>query len=70
MLNSQRSSWNIEFGTNIMGLNTLYLIYFLVYVVFLAVHLFGVRTLAQRQKYVHPVSGKHVGITCTCVDGM
>jgi hypothetical protein len=54
-LNIQENSWNIEFGVNEMGLNTLFLVFFIYYTIFIAVHYFGVYLFFTSQKYVHPL---------------
>ena len=54
-LNVQQSSWDHEFGTNERGLNTLYLTFCIVYLLFFIVHFVGVWKLRQQLQYVHPI---------------
>jgi len=50
------SHWNKQFGVNEQGLNTLYLVYFFVYTIFVMTHLYGVRKLSRETgAYVHPL---------------
>jgi len=53
--NTQQSAWNTEFGVNIMGLNTLFVVFFVYYTFFLGVHYFGVSLFWKNEKYVHPL---------------
>jgi len=52
-LNSESGAWNREFGVNEMGLNTWYLIYFVIYSVFVGVHSIGAKRLEQTMGYIH-----------------
>ena len=54
-LNVQQSSWDHEFGTNERGLNTLYLTFCIVYLLFFVVHFVGVWRLRKQLQYVHPI---------------
>jgi len=49
------SKWQLEFGSNQMGLQILYLVFFLLYMPFMAVHYYGVYQLSQKLEYVHPM---------------
>jgi hypothetical protein len=50
------SHWNKQFGVNEQGLNSLYLVYFFVYTIFVMTHLYGVRKLSRETAaYVHPL---------------
>jgi len=54
-LNTEQNSWNHEFGVNEMGLNTLFLCFFIFYTIFITVQYFGVYLFWKNQKYVHPL---------------
>lgn len=54
-LNSKQSSFEIEFGTNERGLNTLYLVFGLMYTVFIVVHAIGVYRLRKEIGFIHPI---------------
>jgi len=54
-LNIQENAWNNEFGVNEMGLNTLFLVLFIFYTIFITVHYFGVFLFWKNHKYVHPL---------------
>jgi len=50
------SNWNKQFGVNEQGLNSLYLVYFFVYTIFVMTHLYGVRKLSRETAaFVHPL---------------
>lgn len=53
--NTQRSSWNIENGYDITGLNTFFLVFFFAYFGFCCVHFYGVRQLSKKLEFVHPL---------------
>ena len=61
-LNVQQSSWDVEFGTNERGLNTLYLTFAIVYALFFVVHFIGVFKLRKQLQYVHPIVKLFSGI--------
>jgi len=71
-LNIRQNSWNIEFGVNVMGLNTLFVIFFIYYSLFVAIEYFGVYQFYASQKYVHPlirlfavvITVQYIFITC------
>jgi len=49
------SSWNEEFGSNELGLNTTYLTFFFVYVLFLTIHGISTWKLQRKLSYLHPM---------------
>lgn len=55
LVNSARGPWSRELGTNVMGLNTMYLVMFLLYLPFVCVHFHGVRVLSKKLQFVHPL---------------
>jgi len=55
-VNLLASNWDKEFGVNEQGLNTLYLICFILYTFGVLVHLYGVRKLSKDSgAFVHPL---------------
>jgi len=56
-MNVQRidSPWSAEFGLNQTGLNTLYVVFFPLYVILMAMHLYSVRRLTATRPIVHIV---------------
>jgi len=54
-LNSQQSSWEVEFGSNERGLNTLYLVFGLLYTAFIVIHSYGVYRLRKELGFIHPI---------------
>lgn len=52
---SQSSHWDKEFGVNDQGLNTLNLVFFFYYFIFLVIHTIGTRRLGQQLEYTHPL---------------
>jgi len=55
LVNSARDPWSRELGTNVMGLNTVYLVIFLLYFPFVCIHFHGVRVLYKKLQFVHPL---------------
>lgn len=55
MTNVLRGAWDTELGTNVAGLQTLYLCFFILYLPFLGVHFYGVHKLREKLQYVHPL---------------
>jgi len=55
MVQAQGSTWDEEFGINEEGLNTLYLVFFFYYVIFIIVHSVGTYKLRQKLEYTHPL---------------
>lgn len=53
--NMQRSSWEIEFGSNERGMNSLYLVFLMLYTVFIGIHAYGVWRLRKELGFLHPV---------------
>jgi len=51
----QTTKWDKEFGTNEAGLNTLNLVFFFFYVIFLGIHTVGTRKLGKQLEYTHPL---------------
>lgn len=51
----KHGSWSKEFGTNVRGLNTVYVVFFLAYIVFSGMHFYGVYILYTKLQYVHPL---------------
>lgn len=49
------SSWNTEFGVDVEGMNTLYIVFFFAYVAFVLVHFYNVNQLSQKLSFVHPI---------------
>jgi len=49
------SKWNREFGVNVQGLNTLFVRFAIFYLIFLLVHLYGVRLAWESKGYIHPI---------------
>jgi hypothetical protein len=58
----RQSSWNEEFGANDAGLNTLYLVFFLVFLLFLGAHLYSTYKLYGALKYLHPIIKIFLGV--------
>lgn len=52
---SQGTHWDREFGVNEQGLNTLNLVFFFYYLIFLTIHTIGTRRLGQQLEYTHPL---------------
>jgi len=50
-----RSDWNKEFGKNWMGLQTFFVLFFVLYVIFVAVHFSGVYKLRAKLEFMHPM---------------
>jgi len=63
-LNILENSWNEEFGINIMGLNSLFLVFFLYYTIFLMIHFVGVSMFWKNQQYVHPLIRLFSAVLC------
>ena len=55
-LNIQQTDWDHEFGTNERGLNTMYLIFVIVFSLFLVLHFVGVHRLRKQLDFLHPVT--------------
>ncbi len=47
--------WGTELGVNVAGLNTLYVVFFVFYVILLSAHFYSVRKLSTTLTFVHPV---------------
>ncbi len=52
---AKKDAWNQEFGENEAGLNTLYLIFFLLYLALTSCHFKGFYTLYRSLNYLHPL---------------
>jgi hypothetical protein len=63
-LNVQQSTWDAEFGTNERGLNTMYLIFIILYTLFFIVHFVGVHRLRKQLDYIHPIVKLFAFILC------
>lgn len=52
---TKQSNWNHEFGSNETGLNSLYLAFFIIFTILLAIHSFGTYRLSRHLHYLHPL---------------
>jgi len=52
---TQSSNWEMEFGVNEQGLNTLNLVFFFFYFVFMVIHTYGTRKLGKQLEFTHPL---------------
>lgn len=62
LVNAARGAWSRELGTNVMGLNTMYLVIFLLFFPYVCIHFHGVRVLSKKLSYVHPLVKLFAGI--------
>jgi hypothetical protein len=77
-LNSDYSDWSKQFGTNFVGLNTMFLVFFMVFLPFSLLHFYGVFQLRTKLQFMHPmvkmfafvVLLELVVITCKMVNWM